>query len=126
MTTRTTLHAFLIAMAVVAASTSGCSSDDETVDPGTSQSSSTGATGGHGNAGGGGEGGTGNIGNQGGGGSGATGGGSGGVAGAGGSGGMSHDLGHQASDWTNAGEVSTSSNYQMVFTLGSPRLLRGR
>ena len=130
MKNRTALKALLMAMTVFAAVAPGfgCSSDEDDATT-SSPSSTSGDTGGGGRGGDGAQGGTGNTGNtgnQGGGGGETGGGGSGGDGGVGGSGGsMMTDFGPPVSESVNAGEVSASTNYKMVFTLGQPAPAQG-
>lgn len=75
-------------------------------------------TGGGGQGGVGGTGGTGAAGAAGGAGGSGGSGGTGGTGGAGGAGGSAQNFGPPASEFVSAGEVGTSANYKMVFTLG--------
>jgi hypothetical protein len=60
------------------------------------------------------------------GGQGGEGGGAGGEGGAGGQGGGTADNGHPATETVSAGEVTASSKYKMVFTLGQPTQNQGK
>jgi hypothetical protein len=94
-------------MAFVAMASPGCSCGGET--DGSSSDSTTSTNASSSSAGAGGSGGAGGAGG----------------AGGGGQGGGSADNGHSATETVSAGEVSKSSSYQMVFTLGQPTQNQG-
>jgi hypothetical protein len=95
------------ALALLAAAAIGCG--DETTGTSTTAATSSG-TGGQGGEGGGGGGA----------------GGAGGEGGAGGGGGGTADSGHPATETVSAGQVTASSKYKMVFTLGQPTQNQGK
>lgn len=97
------LHAVLITMVLAAAFTPGCSCGGDTETPSTSSGAGSSSSGGQGGSGG-----------------------SGGAGGAGGSGGgMTGDNGVQATETVSGGQVSKSTKYKMIHTLGQPTQNQG-
>jgi hypothetical protein len=92
------------ALLLLATAAIGCGGDETQSSTTASTSSSSGGQGGQGGGGGG----------------------AGGEGGAGGQGGGTADNGHPATETVSAGEVTASSKYKMVFTLGQPTQNQGK